>query len=394
MNLYAKLATGFLVVLQFMLFSSPSWPAEKNLKGIRYIDSETVPDTALEKAIRAFVRDEVCDKTVKQEEIFPFSYYYNKIDLNGDTRPEVLVYIKGKYFCGTGGCTLLIFKPNKDGYRLISSISNADSPVVVSERRTNGWNDLISCITGGGTDNVYAQLSFDGQGYPDNVSAGSTVNTLEINGTAYLTYNTRFNQGIQVQAAGPGPGKDDFGIKGTEVPEIHNYKKYSCYVYERYIVHVTPALDNGAGENVKVFSNPERKTGSLSCDVEPEEKVVTLKNRDAYWFAGISGEYLFIDNGTGHGEKDILVYDIAKKKRIFRSRYAGPLSLENSNSLSFYINKQTASSLNDCPERYRSAEVKERFENREPVALREKMLLNLNTLEKKHTGEIQCGSMQ
>lgn len=94
-------------------------------------------------------------------------YYYNRVDLNGDGEPEVLVYLFGPYMCGSGGCNTLVFRRERDGYKLVSDIPLTRNPIVVSERKTNGWNDLVFLASGGGARAHYVVLRFNGKSYPD-----------------------------------------------------------------------------------------------------------------------------------------------------------------------------------------------------------------------------------
>lgn len=47
-------------------------------------------------------------------------YTIAKIDLNADKTEEVFVSIEGKDFCGTGGCTTLLLKKEKNDYKLLN----------------------------------------------------------------------------------------------------------------------------------------------------------------------------------------------------------------------------------------------------------------------------------
>jgi putative lipoprotein len=94
-------------------------------------------------------------------------------DLDGDRRPEALVYLQGRYWCGTGGCDLLIFTPERDGWRLVTRVNVARPPIMVLQTRSRGWRDLGVFVSGGGIQPGYqARLSYDGRSYPDNPTVG------------------------------------------------------------------------------------------------------------------------------------------------------------------------------------------------------------------------------
>ena len=68
---------------------------------------ETNPDGDIGAAILAAAPDysqEIVDIEGRQAR-----YIYGRFDLNGDGRGELLVYLLGSIFCGTGGCNLMLF---------------------------------------------------------------------------------------------------------------------------------------------------------------------------------------------------------------------------------------------------------------------------------------------
>lgn len=104
-------------------------------------------------------------------------YVYHSADLNGDRQDEVIVQIIGPMTCGTGGCSTLILQPsaNQDGvndsaYDVVTQMSLTNFPMVVSDRTSSGWSNLLVMVSGGGAEAGYRQLKFDGQSYPTNPS--------------------------------------------------------------------------------------------------------------------------------------------------------------------------------------------------------------------------------
>ena len=102
-------------------------------------------------------------------------YLYNRVDLNGDGAEEIFVLLLDTYYSGSGGSAALLFKPQSDGYELVSRFTLVRPPVGVSQQRSNGWCDLIMYIAGGGGRRGYARLQFDGAGYPSNPSVVPSV---------------------------------------------------------------------------------------------------------------------------------------------------------------------------------------------------------------------------
>ena len=72
-------------------------------------------------------------------------------DLNGDARPEALVYMMSGNYCGSGGCALYIYTPEQGSFSQHGSMSVTSLPIRVLNSRTRGWRDLSVAVAGGGT---------------------------------------------------------------------------------------------------------------------------------------------------------------------------------------------------------------------------------------------------
>lgn len=92
------------------------------------------------------------------------------VDLNGDRRPDALVLLEGREWCGTGGCTLLVLKGGKDGFTFVSRSSLIRGPLLVSDKKSHGWRHLVVDVSGGGLPPKKVALKFNGRKYPLNPS--------------------------------------------------------------------------------------------------------------------------------------------------------------------------------------------------------------------------------
>jgi hypothetical protein len=141
------------------------------------VPSEKTPNRQLQKAIL---------QNLPGVEAKDLAYSYSEVDLNGDRDPEIVTYLGGRYTCGSGGCTMMVFQPSQD-YQLISYITLVNSPVIVSSESTAGWNDLVLYVAGGGIEPHYVRLQFDGRTYPGNPSvAPELAANTTVNGTVLL----------------------------------------------------------------------------------------------------------------------------------------------------------------------------------------------------------------
>ncbi|PIF46427.1 hypothetical protein CLU96_3458 [Chryseobacterium sp. 52] len=89
-------------------------------------------------------------------------FSYAEADLNGDNNKEILVAMKGSYFCGSGGCTVLLL--NSKGEK-INTFTVVGGPVSIATDKTEGWADLV--IPSKGKNYL---VKYNGKKYPGNPS--------------------------------------------------------------------------------------------------------------------------------------------------------------------------------------------------------------------------------
>jgi hypothetical protein len=99
-------------------------------------------------------------------------YFASFVDLGGNGKQDVIVYVTGQEWCGSGGCTTLILAPSDASYKVVTKITVSRPPICVLPTKSNGWHDISVRVQGGGIQTGYeAHLSFDGKSYPNNPSA-------------------------------------------------------------------------------------------------------------------------------------------------------------------------------------------------------------------------------
>jgi putative lipoprotein len=99
------------------------------------------------------------------------------VDLNGDGQKDALILLQSPYWCGSGGCTMLVFKGTKSGYKFVSRSTLIRGPVLVSTSKTRGWRELVVEVSGGGAPSKRVALKFDGRKYPLNPSTKRALPT-------------------------------------------------------------------------------------------------------------------------------------------------------------------------------------------------------------------------
>src|SRR5262249_49774148 len=63
---------------------------------------------------------------------------------------EVVAYITGREWCGSGGCTMLILQPRGSSFEVIGRTTIVKLPIRVLPHTTNGRNDIGVWVQGGG----------------------------------------------------------------------------------------------------------------------------------------------------------------------------------------------------------------------------------------------------
>jgi hypothetical protein len=110
---------------------------------------------SLDAAVRAFTRGAITP-----------SYGYVWVSLASEDKPAAVVLLQGGEYCGSGGCTLVIFRSSGNGLKLVSSSTISSEPLGVLTERKHGWRTLLVTTRGKGA----VLMRFDGSRYPLNPS--------------------------------------------------------------------------------------------------------------------------------------------------------------------------------------------------------------------------------
>lgn len=121
------------------------------------VNEKTV--TLIKKSLSKIFNDDL-SKNLIDEQSRKFKVFEHNI--NEDTKKEIFVGLTGSYFCGSGGCTVLLLNPEGE---LITKFTVTEYPLLIAETYTKGWNDLI--LHSQGKDHL---MKFNGKTYPSNPS--------------------------------------------------------------------------------------------------------------------------------------------------------------------------------------------------------------------------------
>ena len=161
-----------LLALIFVTFlqSCKETTLEKNSDGKENIDISTTQlptisapsvNEALVEKLKPYLSETYltdADRRAIREKDRKFQFY--EIDLNNDGKKEVFVNFPTRYFCGSGGCTLLLLDSELN---MISKCTVTQTPLYAVDEMKNGYKKIY---TKSGSE--WKKLVFDGEKYPSN----------------------------------------------------------------------------------------------------------------------------------------------------------------------------------------------------------------------------------
>ncbi|OCH53688.1 hypothetical protein [Vibrio sp. ZF57] len=169
-NVVYPIANGGLV-----LFEAKSAQAQVNTTSnvdltAKQVNSSDQLDPKVDQAIREYFK-------IKNSSPDDTKYRWLTYDLNGDGKEELFAQLD---WCGSGGCTLLIFENHQDNWRFNSRVTLVKGDIRLGKSQNHGWQDLIFNVSGGGATPAKHTLSYSGVSYPLNPSVAPVADDADI----------------------------------------------------------------------------------------------------------------------------------------------------------------------------------------------------------------------
>jgi hypothetical protein len=106
----------------------------------------------------------------------------------GDRKTEeIIVYVSGESWCGSGGCTMLILESTQSSFRLLGRVTIVQLPIRLLPSTSHGRPDIGVIVAGGGIQPGYeAVVSFNGKRYPGNPSLFPALKVTAVRGEVVI----------------------------------------------------------------------------------------------------------------------------------------------------------------------------------------------------------------
>ena len=125
------------------------------------LEHQDQKDTA-EKIAHYIANEYLTPEDLKAIPMSERKFRYQQIDLNNDGKMEVFVSFYTPYFCGTGGCSMVLLD---DHLKPITKFTVTTPPIYADQEIKNGWKKLY--VQDG---KVWKELTSENGKYPSNPS--------------------------------------------------------------------------------------------------------------------------------------------------------------------------------------------------------------------------------
>lgn len=118
-------------------------------------------------ALIAKIKDYITTQYLTESDLRTISederkFQFRQIDLNNDGKKEIFVNFMTSYFCGTGGCSILLLNEQIEP---ITKFTVTRTPLYVEKSMENDWRAIMTQSEG-----KWRKLIYKGGSYPSNPS--------------------------------------------------------------------------------------------------------------------------------------------------------------------------------------------------------------------------------
>jgi hypothetical protein len=162
-----------------------------------------------------------------------------------------------------------------------------------------------------------------------------------------------------------------------------NSEKVTCKENDKYFV-IFKDDEGYVGEDLLIKYKTEEHQ-NFNCEYVVEKDDFEIQNNDsAQFFLGLENNSLILDRGTGPSFRDLMIYDLINRKKVFTENYADEAILIENNSITYWSYTNTPATKKNCPK------VDEYEGYGGTAGIESRTLLTLSDLKKKELGVYRC----
>lgn len=109
-----------------------------------------------------------------------------------------------------------------------------------------------------------------------------------------------------------------YGLPGTDPVQIHAYFNKACYLYARYAVLERQSSD-ADGHSLRVLERQPQDDPAAVCEHLQGTPLFKIPNGGDYTFVGLSGDVLFVRNGSASDMHGLMAANLAQQRQILNA---------------------------------------------------------------------------
>ena len=142
-------------------------------------------DEAIANKIKHYLTIDYLKNDIKFMSKEDRKFQFQTVDLNNDGQQEIFINFITSYFCGSGGCTLLLLDPN---WKTITRFTVTSTPIMIEPSKEQKWAVLMVKDNG-----VWKDLQYKNGKYPSNPSLLSKSKVDAPSGHAQVIFSEEFS---------------------------------------------------------------------------------------------------------------------------------------------------------------------------------------------------------
>lgn len=150
---------------------------------IEYAQGTT--DEAIASKIKHYLTTDYLKNDIKFMSKEDRKFQFQTVDLNNDGQQEIFINFITPYFCGSGGCTLLLLD---NDWKTITRFTVTSTPIMIEPNKEQKWAVLLVKDNG-----VWKDLLYKNGKYPSNPSLLSKSKVDAPSGHAQVIFSEEFS---------------------------------------------------------------------------------------------------------------------------------------------------------------------------------------------------------